>query len=323
MPVLSALTPSTAQLLILLRSISFAPKAHVHITSNGLRFSADDTRAMQGLAFLDKSLFTHYHLDTSQNTPTDHPNEQSENDEADDDELPVFQISLPALLETLQIFSSLDTAERSVRDTSTFGNANGTGLNAAFDNRVLGMPGTCRITYEGTGYPLNVQLSEGNVSTDCELTAYEPELVDDIPFDRESVRMKVIMRAATLVDAIAELGSLNPERLLIIADPSSAPFFRLSAEGALGSAEVDFEKDSPILETFQVQRRESHEYKFSMVRSAVKAMAGAAKVSMRWDGQGVLSLQFMVEVEASKVSFVDFRFVPFVGEGSDDGVDDE
>lgn len=49
-------------------------------------------------------------------------------------------------------------------------------------------------------------------------------------------------------------------------------------------------------------------------------MACASKVSIRGDGQGVLSLQFMVEVEGGGVSFVDFRFVPFVPEeGEEEG----
>ena len=37
------------------------------------------------------------------------------------------------------------------------------------------------------------------------------------------------------------------------------------------------------------------------------------------DEQSVLSLQFMVEVEVGKVSFVDFRFVPLVEDEADEG----
>jgi cell cycle checkpoint protein len=49
----------------------------------------------------------------------------------------------------------------------------------------------------------------------------------------------------------------------------------------------------------------------------------ASKVSVRGDEQGVLSLQFMVEVEEKKVSFVDFRLVPFVPNDDEDGEEDE
>ena len=76
-----------------------------------------------------------------------------------------------------------------------------------------------------------------------------------------------------------------------------------------------------------VEGRSRNTYLFSMVRAAERAMQGASKVSIRGDGMGVLSLQFMVEVEGGGVGFVDFRFVPFLeeegGEGGEDGDGDE
>ena len=62
-------------------------------------------------------------------------------------------------------------------------------------------------------------------------------------------------------------------------------------------------------------------YKYSLIKNASKAMAIANKVSIRGDEQGVLSLQFMIEVEGGGVSFVDFRYIPYVpedGEGDED-----
>jgi len=52
-------------------------------------------------------------------------------------------------------------------------------------------------------------------------------------------------------------------------------------------------------------------------------MSVATKVSVRMDDQGVLSLQFMIEVESGKVSFVDFRFVPLVEDDEGEGEGDE
>ena len=73
-----------------------------------------------------------------------------------------------------------------------------------------------------------------------------------------------------------------------------------------------------------MERRSCQTYRFSLVRAAQKAMAAASKVSVRGDGVGVLSLQFMVEVEGGGVSFVDFRFVPFVvEEGEGEGVGED
>jgi len=70
-----------------------------------------------------------------------------------------------------------------------------------------------------------------------------------------------------------------------------------------------------VLETFHLSDPDDPlkaSYKFSLFLRAQRAMSVASKVSVRVDEQGVLSLQFMIEVESGKVSFVDFRFVPLV-----------
>ena len=71
-------------------------------------------------------------------------------------------------------------------------------------------------------------------------------------------------------------------------------------------------------------------YNFNLIRHAVKAMAGAYKVSIRGDGVGVLSLQFMIAGEGGgealgigggqAPSFVEFKFMP---QGSEVGTEDE
>lgn len=48
-PVLSAVSSSARQLFILLRCIGFAQKVRVQISEDGLRFSAEDNRIMQGM----------------------------------------------------------------------------------------------------------------------------------------------------------------------------------------------------------------------------------------------------------------------------------
>ena len=62
-------------------------------------------------------------------------------------------------------------------------------------------------------------------------------------------------------------------------------------------------------------------FKFDTIKAATEAMRISSKVSMRGDGQGVLSMQFMVEVEGAGLSFLDFRFVPYAHHEDDE--DDE
>jgi cell cycle checkpoint protein len=246
-------------------------------------------------------------------------------------------------LETLQIFGLTDpnTARPPwARDNPT---------STAFSNNVLGMNNLCRITYDKPGSPLSIIMTEASIRTTCNLSTYEPAFAEEIPFDRQSLAFKTIMRGSWLSDAINELASTSPETLTLVAKMvDNKPYFALSSTGDLGSARVEFNNTpslnssrrppptnpsssenappSLVLETFtlsSVSSSFSASYKFSFIQKAVRAMSVASKVSVRADSQGVLSLQFMIEVEAGKLSFVDFRFVPLVEEGGEEEGDGE
>ncbi|KAJ4292688.1 checkpoint clamp complex protein Rad1 [Kalmusia sp. IMI 367209] len=331
LPILTAVSSSARQLYSLLRCISFSEKAHVEITDGGLKFSVDEASVMEGTyttpVLLAESFISH--VTSSQLTlsraPAPPPPPQHEIADSDEEQdldpeaLPIFQISLPALLETLQIFGLTDP------NTSKppWARDNPTSTAAAFSNNVLGMNNMCRIAYDAPGSPLTVILTEATIRT------------------TSHVAFKTIMRGTWLFDAISELSSTSPEKLTLWArNRGRKPYFALSSSGTLGSARVEFNNDAQaravppptngledqsaqasLLETFQLGDPSSTlraSYKFSLIQRAARAMSVATKVSVRVDEQDVLSLQFMIEVEPGKLSFVDFRFVPLV-EGDDEG----
>lgn len=334
----------------------------VHVFSLSISNAPRLTRD-KASAFLDKSLFTTYAFHAPTPPPTSQHVSDSEDDEIETpNATPTFQISLPALLETLQIFGLTDpntTKPPWARD-------NPYPTSTAFSNNVLGMHNLCRISYDTLGAPLSITMTEASIRTQCDLTTYEPEYTDEIPFDRHALAFKTIMGGSWLCDAISELSSTSPEKLTMYAKTvRGKPFFALSSSGTLGSARVEFnnqprpsayrtpastnvgaggpadamdQRPANLLETFQLSDANTvlkSTYKFSLVQKAARAMSVATKVSIRVDAQGVLSLQFMVEVEggasgagngigSGKISFVDFRFVPLVEEGDEegDGVDE-
>lgn len=59
------------------------------------------------------------------------------------------------------------------------------------------------------------------------------------------------------------------------------------------------------------ERQVSNAYRFGAVRGAMRAMSVGSKVSIRTDGEGVLSMNFMVEVEGKNV-FVEFKVLDVV-----------
>ncbi|KAL2426604.1 hypothetical protein ABEF95_010561 [Exophiala dermatitidis] len=352
-PVFTAISTSARQLHSLLRCIAFSPRAEVQITHKGIRFSVEEARVVQGLTFLDKALFSTYTLTLD-----------------DEHSLPAFSISIVALLETLQIFGIAET--NSSRNpyggfSSSYGNA--------FTTPALALGGTCRISYQEPGAPLTITIQEGSVTTTCEMNTYEAAhdaYEDDggIPLDRTALCLRAIMRSTWLHDALTELSGTNPTALVLNASNRSRPYLALEGEGGpFGDSTVEFmpeakndpapsgtrgQKQPLVTETFAVMPpsgssngRLRQRYKFDMVKRAGRAMALASKVSVRQDRQGVLSLQFMIDLgdganagsgrrdEGSaaavaappptpgSVAFVDFRFVPLLGDDDDEEEDSQ
>jgi cell cycle checkpoint protein len=178
------------------------------------------------------------------------------------------------------------------------------------------MSGTCLLSYSQEGEPFSIVLEEAGVKTTCNLVTYLPESPDDIPFDIEDLSFKIITQARWLLDALAELVPTSPDKLTIVATKTQ-PYLRLSSAGPLGSSSVDFARGRELLETFTVHEHFQQTYKFDMIKSASEAMRISSKVSLRGDRQGVLSMQFMVEVEGGGVNFLDFRFVPYAVQEED------
>lgn len=104
-----------------------------------------------GIVFLDKALFTSFTCAIPVSEPE--PNEDDPDSFAPD--LPNFQISLSALLETLQIFGAADasTSRFSKSDNDGYGSNIRRDRPNAFSNQALGMSGVCRLSYIGVGSP--------------------------------------------------------------------------------------------------------------------------------------------------------------------------
>ncbi|EFQ98666.1 DNA repair exonuclease rad1 [Nannizzia gypsea CBS 118893] len=379
-PILSAVSTSAEQLYTLLKCIGFSRQASVQITPQGIRFSVEEGRVVQGLAFLDKALFTSYIFNV-RNVYNGVTQPEEDGDFFDTSLYPRFTISLSALLETLQIFGIGDSSQGPNQMT----NIGNTQSMNAFSTPALGMNRSCTIGYHRQGSPLCITLTEAGVTTTCELTTYEVDDSShdsepgefDIPLQRDAIIFKIIMRSTWLHNAIMELDSTSPAVLSLSASPNKAPFFALSASGGpFSESTVEFaiDKESTgvdpiyksfnedgssrqprrgklaptVTETFLVEppsskSRITQRYRFSLLKKALGAMGASSKVSIRGDKQGVLSLQFMIELgdnastdapglstqSASRtamgnVSFIDFRFVPLVDEKDEvEGLDDE
>ncbi|KAL4933878.1 Rad1/Rec1/Rad17 family repair protein [Aspergillus undulatus] len=334
--IFTAVSSNAHQIFTLLQCISFAQNATVQITPDGIRFSVEEGRVVQGLAFLDKALFTTYTF----NSPTNHAEDDDTMGDAETDgsNYPYFVVSLSALLDTLKIFgvgeSSASSASRAASVQPSTNSAS-----SAFTAPALLLNRSCTFQYFTHGSPLGITLAETGVKTVCELTTYGPDEGElDIPFQRDGIVMKIIMRSAWLSNAITELGATNPRVLKISASAKEKPYFTLSgAGGPFSESTVEFSIDQEgqsgnesdthrkiltkdgtarsratraklaptVTETFLVSPPSSmgsrlrQDFGFGYIQKASRAMAAANKVSIRGDRQGVLSLQFMIEFDTA------------------------
>jgi cell cycle checkpoint protein len=307
-PLFRAVANSTKPIYQILKCISLVPKIHVRLCDDGIRFMTESSRTMQATAFLPKTLFTSYILSSS----------------GEEDEEPVFQISFPAFLETLQILGSLDTATRSQRaDHESYRSGAHNYKPDAFSHQTLGIVGSCTFTYIEHGASFDMMINEAGVLTTASLNTYLAEMPDGIPFDNDALGFRIIMGARLLSDIMSELAITRPDKLSISITRSS-PYVAFSGHSDLGDTVIDFRRGRrELLETFIMSTEGNHwmqTYRFDLLSAAADAMKIATKVAFRGDEQGVLSFNFMVETSGDEGvnSFIRFDIVPFAR-----GVDDE
>ncbi|THH09365.1 hypothetical protein EW145_g2074 [Phellinidium pouzarii] len=286
----------------LLRGICFSnsnQRATMTINKAGIVVFVEEARTLLGAALIVKELFDEFVY-----IPED-------GDGDDDDRPTVLSFQLNTILECLNIFGtasgsgSLVASHRQAwrktneeSDNENQGNVQKTGQHGRAQNNVNGNidsffpradgKGTgMRLSYAGEGHGLVLLLAENSngPTTTCELVTYEAEPQLDLPLDNRNVaRQRAVSR----------------------------PLLRIQAVGPFGSTEMDYPNDREVLETFECDSTVSYIYRFSHITRTLRALQGSSKTSLRIDGQGVLSLQFLSTSPSPKTgtqvdSIVDFR----------------
>uniref|UniRef100_A0AAR2KVW5 RAD1 homolog (S. pombe) n=1 Tax=Pygocentrus nattereri TaxID=42514 RepID=A0AAR2KVW5_PYGNA len=102
----------------------------------------------------------------------------------------------------------------------------------------------------------------------------------------------------------------NLSNILKLTMSPSHPYFRLSTFGNSGNAHYDYPKDSDMMELFQCTKTQTNRYKMSLLKPSTKALALSCKVSVRTDGRGFLSLQYLVRNDDGQICFVEYYCCP-------------
>ncbi|KAG8688680.1 ssDNA endodeoxyribonuclease [Ceratobasidium sp. 394] len=294
------------------------------ISEAGLTVTVEEARSLLANAYIPYTIFSSYIF----NPPPTNPGTSQD---SDSQPAAIFEVQLDVLLECLNIFGTAGGNLMTKAGgggggepkTKGKGQAKGKGRDTVdlnvnrLDNYFTSSKATAlRMSYQGEGYPLTLLLAEdaNGPKTTCEVTTLEPEPNLELPFDDDEKHVfmslsvvKLIMKSSWLREALSEIDA-SCDTLSIICTPGGnrrEPALRIHAVGSFGSTEMDYPNDRDVLELFECVERVSFSYRFSHIARALRALQGSLKTSLRIDGDGLLSLQFMMP--ASQGALVEFR----------------
>ncbi|CAE6410494.1 unnamed protein product [Rhizoctonia solani] len=287
--VLQASVNDVRHLASMIRGVAFVNRATVSISEAGITVTVEEARSLIANAYIPYTLFSSYVFNPPQ-VPGDATASQ------DSDSQPpaaVFEVQLDVLLECLNIFGTaggnLLAKGGAGVEQKPRGKAQGKGkgkewadLNAnRLDNYFTSSKATAlRMSYQGEGYPLTLLLAEdaSGPKTTCEVTTLEPEPNLELPFDDDEKVVKLIMKVST--------SPYLQSPLLIVHI-------------------MDYPNDREVLELFECVERVSFNYRYRHIARALRPLQSSLKVSLRIDGDGLLSLQFMMP--ASQGALIEFK----------------
>lgn len=168
----------------------------------------------------------------------------------------------------------------------------------------------CVFQYTNIG-EFELRFSQDSMTSVCLFSVFsDPELDADVAFDSDDVMLHTIMPGAVFENLLREFIALEAAELTI--RTSDAPRrLHFAAPSDLAATEITLREDPKLLTALNVQEPASFTYNFKTVCKAREAAKLASQVSMRFDSQGVLSIQLIYEFDEQKV-FVEFRFLPLV-----------
>ncbi|KAG7086489.1 hypothetical protein E1B28_002438 [Marasmius oreades] len=177
-----------------------------------------------------------------------------------------------------------------------------------------------RMTYLGEGSPLTLLIAEDSSgpTTTCEISTFEAEPQLELPFDAKDTKLKVILKSSWLKEALSEIDP-SCDKLTFIANPPekadtdgtvarqeertrtrAKPILRIRATSMHGTTEMEYFNDRDVLETFDCLEPVSFSYRFVHITRAMRALQTSVKTSLRIDGEGLLSLQFLMPAQRAR-----------------------
>ena len=121
--------------------------------------------------------------------------------------------------------------------------------------------------------------------------------------------MYISFQAEHLCTILSEFDTKS-DNLELSACPRSKALTMSTSSAVVSNYSVEVPFDSDIVNAFQVDHAVTAKYQFSLLKYALKPMAMAEKVSIRFDSRSFLSVQYMIKVNADTTCFMEFYCAP-------------
>jgi cell cycle checkpoint protein len=146
-------------------------------------------------------------------------------------------------------------------------------------------------------------------------TLYIPdEINDSFKFESSEIIAKLIMDSAFLRDAFQEFDSSCKEVTFCISPIE--PYFKISSSvGIIGEVNVEYAKESDIIEYFMCQNNLIRfTYSVDLLSSFISALSLSSKTSIRVNSLGIICLQLMIQRTThhieDEIAYVEFTCLP-------------
>lgn len=319
----------------LLRGVNFVDLASMTITSGGVTVFVEESSLVAAAAYIPSQIFDEF----TYNPPVASPSASPTPPELSQAEAQtVLEFPLRVFIDSLSIFSAGPAPSivegRAKERRWVRGRDNGgeddvpRGRIEAYFGPVSGKTVGMRLSYAGEGYPLSLLVAEGSAEPDAkfEVTTYTADSQPDMSFDIEQTVLQLILKSSWLRDALSEIDP-SCDKLTLIGNPpaqdlparrpraaATPPIFRIHAEGAFGSTEMDYPNDREVLETVHCAEPVSFSYRVAHIARAQRALQNSSKTSLRVGSDGTMNMQFLVPSPlvrgGSNEAFISFRFLP-------------
>ncbi len=64
--------------------------------------------------------------------------------------------------------------------------------------------------------------------------------------------------------------------------------------------------NSEYIESFECKKTQINRYKVNFIKNSLKALAASSKAAIRISDNGIMSIQFLIQVEDSQAAFSEF-----------------